>query len=93
MDSNLPANYWRGKLEYAQIKRQKYIKKAAWSAKDAEEVDEINEMISYYETMLEWCDIRDNDHWTWDEWLSHLANRKKQKVHQVLGSLPEDDEF
>jgi hypothetical protein len=91
MDSNLPANYWRGKLEWTQFQRQKLVKKAAWSAKDAEDMDEINEMIEYYENMLEWCDVRDNDHWSWDQWLSHLANKKKPQVNKIIGTLPNDE--
>jgi len=93
MDSNLPANYWKAKLTWAQFRRHKLVKKAAWSTDDAEEMDEINEMIEYYENMLEWCDIRDNDNWSWDRWLSHLANKKKPQVNTIIGTLPVEDEF
>ena len=93
MDSNLPAHYWRGKLEYAEFQRQKYVKKAAWSAGDAAEMDEINEKILYYKDMLDWCDIRDNDNWSWSMWLNHLDDKKRPKANPTLGSLPIDDEF
>lgn len=91
MDSNLPAHYWRGKLEWAQCCRQKFVIKRAWSAADAAEVDEINEKIQHYEEMLEWCDIRDNDYWSWEQWLHHLDDRKKPKVNPIIGSLPIDE--
>ena len=35
-------------MEYAEFQRQKYVKKAAWSAADAAEIDEINEKIQHY---------------------------------------------
>jgi len=93
MDSNLPAHYWRQMLERAQWRRQKFVKKATWSAEDLVEVEELVEIIQHYEEMLEWCDIRDNDYWSWDQWQAHLEERKKPKVNEVIGVLPIEDIF
>jgi cyclopropane fatty-acyl-phospholipid synthase-like methyltransferase len=93
MDSNLPAHYWRPMLERAQWRRQKFVKKATWSAEDLVEVEELVEIIQHYEEMLEWCDIRDNDYWSWDQWQAHLEERKKPKVNEVIGVLPIEDIF
>lgn len=93
MDSNLPAHYWRHMLERAQFRRQKFVKKAAWSAEDLVEVEELENIIQNYEEMLEWCDIRDNDYWSWAQWQAHLEERKKPKVNEVIGPLPDEDIF
>ena len=93
MDSNLPAHYWRYMLERAQFRRQKFVKKGAWSAEDLVEVEELLEIIQHYEEMLEWCDIRDNDYWSWNQWQAHLEKRKKPKVNEVIGVLPDEDVF
>lgn len=93
MDSNLPAHYWRFMLERAQWRRQKFVKKAAWSAEDLVEVEELEEIIQHNEEMLEWCDIRDNDYWSWDQWQAHLEERKRPKVNEVIGTLPIEDIF
>jgi hypothetical protein len=42
--------------------------------------------------MLEWCDIRDNDYWSWDEWCLYLANKKAPKMNTILGILPVEEE-
>jgi len=93
MDSNLPAHYWRDMLERAQSRRQKFVKKGAWSAEDLVEVEELEEIIQHYNEMLEWCDIRDNDYWAWEQWVHYLEERKKPKVNEVIGVLPDEDIF
>jgi hypothetical protein len=78
-------------LERACIRRGYYAKKAAWTIEDEEEVDDLNKKITHFEEMLEWCDIRDNDHLSWDEWCLYIAN-KKTKVNKILGTLPVEEE-
>jgi len=73
------------------MRRGLYAKKAAWSADIEEEVDDLNKKIEHYEEMLEWCDIRDNDHWSWNQWCIYLAT-KKTKVNMILGTLPVEEE-
>jgi len=92
MDSNLPAHYWRNMLERATLRRGFFAKKAAWTSEIEEEVDELIKKIEHYEEMLEWCDIRDNDYWSWDEWCLYLANKKAPKVNKILGTLPVEEE-
>ena len=80
-------------LERAECRRQKFVKKAAWSAEDLVEVEELEEIIQHYNEMLEWCDIRDNDYWSWAQWQAYLEERKKPKVNGVIGPLPIEDIF
>jgi hypothetical protein len=80
-------------LERAECRRQKFVKKGAWSAEDLVEVEELEEIIQHYNEMLEWCDIRDNDYWSWEQWVHHLEERKKPKVNEIIGVLPDEDIF
>jgi len=79
-------------LERAVLRRGFFAKKAAWCTEDEEEVDELIKKIEHYEEMLEWCDIRDNDYWSWDEWCLYLANKKAPKMNTILGILPVEEE-
>ena len=56
-------------------------------------MEELEDIIQNYEEMLEWCDIRDNDYWSWAQWQAHLEERKKPKVNEVIGPLPDEDIF
>ena len=93
MDSNLPAHYWREMLERRQFELHKYVRKAAWTYEDEQEVDRLNEVIKHHNNMLEWCDLRDNDYWSWDDLLAFQHEKNKTKVNEILGILPVDDEF
>lgn len=93
IDSNLPAHYWREMLERRQFELHKYVRKAAWTYEDGEEVDRINTQIKNYNDMLEWCDLRDNNYWTWDDWLAYQHEKNSPKVNEILGALPEDEEI
>lgn len=93
IDNNLPAHYWREMLERRQFELHKYVRKAAWTYEDEQEVDRISTQIKNYNDMLEWCDLRDNDYWTWDDWLSYQHEKNKPKVNEILGALPEDEDL
>ena len=93
MDSNLPAHYWREMLERRRFDLHKYVRKAAWTHEDEQEVDRLTEIIKHHNDMLEWCDLRDNDYWTWDNWLSYQQEKNKPKVNDILGTLPEDEDL
>jgi hypothetical protein len=93
MDSNLPAHYWREMLGRRQFELHKYVRKAAWTQEDEQEVNRIIEVIKHHNDMLEWCDLRDNDYWSWDEWTAYQHEKNKPKVNEILGILPVDDEF
>jgi hypothetical protein len=93
MDSNLPAHYWREMLGRRQFELHKYIRKAAWTHEDEQEVDRLTEVIKHHNDMLEWCDLRDNDYWTWDNWMAYQHEKNKPKVNDILGTLPEDEDL
>ena len=91
MDSNLPAHYWREMLGKRQLDLHKFVRKAAWTHEDEEKVDLLSKAIKHHTNMLEWCDLRDNDYWTWDQWLTYQHDKNKHKVNAILGTLPADE--
>ena len=80
-------------LERRRFDLHKYVRKAAWTHEDEQEVDRLTEIIKHHNDMLEWCDLRDNDYWTWDNWLSYQQEKNKPKVNDILGTLPEDEDL
>jgi hypothetical protein len=91
IDSDLPAHYWREMLERRHFELRKYVRKAAWTNKDEEEVDRLNEVIKHHNDMLEWCDLRDNEYWSWENWMAYQHEKNKPKVNEIIGELPVEE--
>jgi len=41
--------------------------------------------------MLEWCDLRDNEYWSWEDWIAYQHEKNKPKVNEIIGELPVEE--
>lgn len=64
-EARQPGTYKR-EIENLERRRQKYNKKAAWSAKDAAEVDKIDRDILENQKMIDWL-VQNEEEYSYDE--------------------------